>query len=296
MLNTTPDQVEGQPGASAISHRYHYADNNPVNRVDPTGLSSSGNDNTFDPAWGLAVALRAAPSIAGAQGVSLLGGTTAATGATAAGGGAAGAAGAAGATAVALPVAVAALLFVGGVAIGCWIACDEYFEMQEYADEVAANAEYLADYQHVNGLVTMPSNVGAPPNNASGIDVCNVDDPGDNDMEDLSNDPTNLHHSFPKFMGGPASFAGPAGGNAALIAMPRTLHVRLHNDMNEFLDPLGMRPSCVNPGREIRAEYDKAERIKALEDFYRGPGAKYTEVAQHFFKNLANPNFVAAIS
>lgn len=35
--------------------------------------------------------------------------------------------------------------------------------------------------------------------------------------------------------------------------------------------------------------------IDALREFYRGPGAKYTEVAQHFFKKLANPSFVAAI-
>ena len=58
----------------------------------------------------------------------------------------------------------------------------------------------------------------------------------------------------------------------------------------------GMRPSCINSGEAIRNRFDKGERIKALEDFYRSPvGAKYTDVAKHFFRNMSNPDFVAVI-
>ncbi len=34
----------------------------------------------------------------------------------------------------------------------------------------------------------------------------------------------------------------------------------------------------------------------AVREFYRGRGARYTEVAQHFFNNISNPAFVATIA
>lgn len=36
--------------------------------------------------------------------------------------------------------------------------------------------------------------------------------------------------------------------------------------------------------------------IDELREFYRHPGAKYTEVAQHFFNDISNPAFVATIA
>jgi RHS repeat-associated protein len=278
----TTDQVEGRPGTPTITYRYHYADNNPLNRFDPTGLSSSGTDSTFDPSLGLvaAVARASAPALTGAS-------TLTATAASGSGGFFA----AAGATTGGAAVAVSALVVVGGVAIGCWIACDEYFEMKEYEAQVQEDAEYLAERMHVNGLVAMPSGVGAPPRDPNRVAVCNVDESGD----DLDDGRTNLHHGFPRFLGGPASFPGPNGGNAALVEMPRSSHVQLHNDLNDFLDPLGMRPTCINPGLQIQRDYTKDERMNALKDFYRGPGARYADAARHFFNNLSNPNFVAAV-
>jgi hypothetical protein len=44
-----------------------------------------------------------------------------------------------------------------------------------------------------------------------------------------------------------------------------------------------MRPTCINPGREIRNDFDLSERLQALADFYRGPGARFVDAAADFF-------------
>jgi RHS repeat-associated protein len=91
-----------------------------------------------------------------------------------------------------------------------------------------------------------------------------------------------LHHSDPKFMGGdPAQ---------ELTPLERSEHKALHNDLNTHLEKYknvkgeSMRPTVKNPGAKIRGNFTRPERLKALKDFYKGPGAKYTSAASDFFK------------
>ena len=44
-----------------------------------------------------------------------------------------------------------------------------------------------------------------------------------------------------------------------------------------------MRPQRGNSGADIRENFTLEERRKALAEFYKGPGAKYKEVAKDFF-------------
>jgi len=45
-----------------------------------------------------------------------------------------------------------------------------------------------------------------------------------------------------------------------------------------------MRPQKGNSGQKIRQNFSREERLKALKEFYRGPGAKYEEAAKDFFE------------
>jgi RHS repeat-associated protein len=89
------------------------------------------------------------------------------------------------------------------------------------------------------------------------------------------------HHADPKFLGG--------ARNQSLTRLAEETHKNLHRDMNDFLrtrmDELGnhMRPQRGNSGQVIRQNFSRQERLEALRDFYRGPGAKYTDAAHDFF-------------
>ena len=91
-----------------------------------------------------------------------------------------------------------------------------------------------------------------------------------------------LHHSDPKFMGGEA--------NQELTAMEKGEHKALHKDLNNHLkevkDGKGnhMRPQKGNSGKQIQKNFSRQQRIQAMKDFYKGPGAKYTNAAKDFFK------------
>jgi len=91
-----------------------------------------------------------------------------------------------------------------------------------------------------------------------------------------------LHHSDPKFMGGDV--------DQELTPMTKSEHVELHQDLNEHLegykDANGktMRPKRGNSGLKIRGNFTRGERLKALADFYKGGGSKYTQAAKDFFK------------
>jgi len=94
---------------------------------------------------------------------------------------------------------------------------------------------------------------------------------------------TELHHSDPLFMGGEE--------NQPLTEMSQTEHRQLHNDLNEHLENYktadgknSMRPTTKNPGPKIQRNFSPKERLKALSNFYKGAGAKYTSAAQDFFK------------
>jgi RHS repeat-associated protein len=41
---TTPDPLDGVDGTPTVGNPYHYADNDPLNRVDPLGLSATDDD------------------------------------------------------------------------------------------------------------------------------------------------------------------------------------------------------------------------------------------------------------
>ncbi|ANI89331.1 hypothetical protein A9P82_08515 [Arachidicoccus ginsenosidimutans] len=90
------------------------------------------------------------------------------------------------------------------------------------------------------------------------------------------------HHSDPKFMGGEEK--------QKLTDMPQSEHQQLHRDLNDHLvnykDAKGnhMRPQPGNPGREIQLNFSREDRLKALRDFYQGPGSKYTQAAKDFFE------------
>lgn len=90
---------------------------------------------------------------------------------------------------------------------------------------------------------------------------------------------TNLHHSFPKFLGG-------LKNPKKLTEMTVDAHKALHKELNIFLSKFGMTPSRANPGRLIRQNNTPSKIEKVLTDFYNGPGAKYTEAAKDFFKYL----------
>ena len=47
-----------------------------------------------------------------------------------------------------------------------------------------------------------------------------------------------------------------------------------------------MRPQRGNSGETIRNNFTEKERLQALAEFYKGPGAKYKEVAKDFFDQL----------
>ncbi len=44
-----------------------------------------------------------------------------------------------------------------------------------------------------------------------------------------------------------------------------------------------MRPQSNNSGLDIIQNFSKSERIGAMQDFYSGPGAKYSDAAKGFF-------------
>lgn len=91
---------------------------------------------------------------------------------------------------------------------------------------------------------------------------------------------TNLHHSYPKFLGGLK--------NQKLTKMAADAHKALHKELNAFLRKYGMAPSRSNPGRLIRENSSGSQIRKVLTDFYKGPGAKYKEAADDFFKYIEN--------
>jgi hypothetical protein len=42
-------------------------------------------------------------------------------------------------------------------------------------------------------------------------------------------------------------------------------------------------PKRGNPGVRIRDNFTREERLKALAEFYKGPGSNYTDAAADFF-------------
>ncbi len=89
------------------------------------------------------------------------------------------------------------------------------------------------------------------------------------------------HHADPKFLGGARA--------QSLTRLSEEAHKSLHRDLNSFLrtrvDEFGnhMRPQRGNSGQVIRQNFSKRERLDAMRDFYRGPGAKYSGAARDFF-------------
>jgi hypothetical protein len=44
-----------------------------------------------------------------------------------------------------------------------------------------------------------------------------------------------------------------------------------------------MQHSCNNKGDDIQENFTTDERLRALAEFYRGPGARFTQAAADFF-------------
>jgi hypothetical protein len=94
------------------------------------------------------------------------------------------------------------------------------------------------------------------------------------------------HHSDPKFAGGDPK--------QPLTIIDENIHRQLHKEMSEFLfkktkvlkdkKTVHMRPQRGNSGQDIVQNFGRDKVLDALAEFYKGPGAKYTEVAEDFFK------------
>ena len=78
-----------------------------------------------------------------------------------------------------------------------------------------------------------------------------------------------------------------------LTTLDEQTHRELHKDLNDFLvkktkDVKGkdvhMRPQRGNSRYDIWNNFTREERLQALAEFYKGPGAKYEKVAEDFFK------------
>ncbi|KES14351.1 hypothetical protein GASC598I20_001150, partial [Gilliamella apicola SCGC AB-598-I20] len=87
-----------------------------------------------------------------------------------------------------------------------------------------------------------------------------------------------------KFMGGDKK--------QKLTTLDEQTHRELHKDLNDFLvkktgnvngKDVHMRPQRGNSRFKIEKNFTREERRKALAEFYKGPGAKYKEVAKDFF-------------
>lgn len=95
---------------------------------------------------------------------------------------------------------------------------------------------------------------------------------------------THFHHSFPKFLGG--------ANKQQFAIMGVEAHKMLHRELNIFLKNIkngagkSMAPARGNSGQVIQRNFTPAEIKQALIDFYKGPGAKYKEAAEEFFKYI----------
>ncbi len=88
----------------------------------------------------------------------------------------------------------------------------------------------------------------------------------------------NLHHAFPKFLGGDPK--------QKLTELAESLHKKLHKDMNDFLKNVknkfgdDMMPRRGNSGQDIRENFTQKQRENAVNNFYNGSGSQYTQAAK----------------
>ena len=66
-----------------------------------------------------------------------------------------------------------------------------------------------------------------------------------------------------------------------ITPMEKEEHQQLHEDLNNHLKEIKdfkgnhMRPQRGYSGRTMRQDFSRQQRIQAIKDFYKGPGAKY---------------------
>jgi RHS repeat-associated protein len=120
---TSIDPLEGVAGTPTISYPYHYTDNNPLNAADPSGLQPSDVDlgllqQSGGGGGGVAMVGLAGPPptpILIGGGTALAGGVGIASGTT-------------------ITLGTATGIGLVGVAIGCLIACDEWWDLPDLPD------------------------------------------------------------------------------------------------------------------------------------------------------------------
>lgn len=104
-----------------------------------------------------------------------------------------------------------------------------------------------------------------------------------NKISPWNGEPTEGHHSDPKFMGGDPK--------QDLTPMSKSRHKQLHKDMNDYLkeqkDMNGnhMRPQRGNSGKDIQRNFDRQQRIDALKGFYNKHPLKYWDPKLDFYRN-----------
>jgi phage tail protein X len=93
------------------------------------------------------------------------------------------------------------------------------------------------------------------------------------------------HHSDPVFMKD-----GIRRSTDSTVPIPAHVHKDLHNDLNDFLKTktnaqgYDMLPAPGYPGRVMRDQFTRNERIDAMREFYLKHEAKYQSVADDFFR------------
>lgn len=82
---------------------------------------------------------------------------------------------------------------------------------------------------------------------------------------------------------------GGARNQQPLTAMPRSEPIDLHCTMNDFLETKvdaqgnSMSPKRGNSRDDIARNFTRPQRLRALAEFSKGPGSRFSTAARDFF-------------
>ena len=105
----------------------------------------------------------------------------------------------------------------------------------------------------------------------------------ENKVSPWTGEKINMHHSFPKFLGGDTK--------QELTPMSMKRHIRYHKEFNEYLldqtDNYGnnMRPVKGNSGKVIKKNFDFHIRMGVTQQFYDMHPYRYWDARLDFYRN-----------